>query len=250
MTGTRIGGTDVPSAYVTMVKWAAGVIGMPVAVVAAQWNEESGFNPGATSPAGAEGIAQFEPSTWSGLGCSGSPYDPSSASKCYAKYMYQLVKQYKGNIRDALAAYNAGPGDLAAGYGYADTILAAAGESQDATGSGGSGDTGTGAPTDATLTAAQTATCLIGFSGNIPIIPGIYSQTVGACFMSKSQGRAVGSVLVIAAGGVVMIAGLVLVMSAVPRLAAAAATLNKTPGVAPVAQQAGKVPAVEPVPVE
>ncbi len=41
------GGTTVPAAYQTLVKWAAGVIGVPAAVVAAQWNEESGFNPGA-----------------------------------------------------------------------------------------------------------------------------------------------------------------------------------------------------------
>lgn len=152
----------VPSQYQSQVKWAAGVIGIPPAVVAAQINAESGFQPGVNSSAGAEGIAQFLPSTWQGLGCTGSPYDPNSAFKCYAKYMYQLVQQEHGNVRNALAAYNAGPGNLAAGYGYADSILSAAGASPGLQAGGGSGTgAGTGSTPGATLTDATLGgTCL------------------------------------------------------------------------------------------
>ena len=135
---------SIPSAYVGNVNTAAAATGLPVGVVAAQINEESGFQPGVSSPAGAEGIAQFLPSTWHGLGCSGSPFNAGDSFRCYATYMSQLLHQFHGNVRDALAAYNAGPGNLQAGYGYADTILRAAGQSPGITAAGGSGGGGGG----------------------------------------------------------------------------------------------------------
>lgn len=46
---------------------------------------------------------------------------------CYVVYMRELIGS-EGSLRNALAAYNAGPGNLPAGYGYADTILSAAGQ--------------------------------------------------------------------------------------------------------------------------
>lgn len=117
----------VPAAYQTWVSSASSTTGLPEGVVAAQINLESGFNPHATSPTGAEGIAQIEPGTWAGLGVSGSPYDPTAALSGYEREMGQLLAQFHGNVRNALAAYNAGPGNLSAGYGYADSILRAAG---------------------------------------------------------------------------------------------------------------------------
>lgn len=117
----------VPKAYVQWVKTAAQGTGLPATVVAAQINEESGFDPNSTSPTGAEGVAQFEPGTFKSLGIKGSPYTPSVALQAYTKEMSQLLNQYHGNIRNALAAYNAGSGNISAGYGYADTILSKAG---------------------------------------------------------------------------------------------------------------------------
>lgn len=117
----------VPPHYVKWVQQAAAGTGLPASVVAAQINMESGFNPGATSPTGAQGIAQFEPGTWKSQGIAGSPYNPQAALLGYTKLMKALINQYHGNVRDALAAYNAGPGNLAAGYGYADSILSTSG---------------------------------------------------------------------------------------------------------------------------
>lgn len=117
-----IGGTNVPQQYVADVNAAAAKTGLPAAVVAAQINDESGFQPGVSSGAGAEGIAQFLPSTFASYG-TGSPFNVTDAFNAYANYMSALLKQFGGNISDALAAYNAGPGDLAAGRGYASTIL-------------------------------------------------------------------------------------------------------------------------------
>lgn len=124
---TKIGGTDVPAEYVEDVESAATALGIPASIVAAQIDYESGYNPQATSPTGAEGIAQFEPYTFSGLGISGSPYTPSVAFEAYVKYMGELLKQEKGDVYNTLAAYNAGPGDLSAGDGYAQHIFSQAG---------------------------------------------------------------------------------------------------------------------------
>lgn len=105
--------------------------GLPYSIEAAQANEESGFNATAVSSAGAEGWLQFLPSTYQGYASQAgvsptSEFDPASESKVYDLYMQSLLQQEQGNIRNALAAYNAGPGNLSAGYGYADTIMAAA----------------------------------------------------------------------------------------------------------------------------
>lgn len=139
-----IGNTEVPSQYVADVNNAAAATGLPAAVVAAQINDESGFQPGVTSSAGAQGIAQFLPSTFAAYG-HGSAYNAQDAFAAYANYMNTLLKQFNGNVRDALAAYNAGPGNIGAGMGYANTILSNAGASPNTRASGGSGGSrGTG----------------------------------------------------------------------------------------------------------
>lgn len=124
---TNIGGVDVPAAYVVDINDAASQLGIPPSIVAQQIYYESGFNPNATSPTGAEGLAQFEPYTFKDLGISGSPYTPSVAFEAYVKYMGQLLTQEKGDVFNALAAYNAGPGNLSAGDGYAQHIFSGAG---------------------------------------------------------------------------------------------------------------------------
>jgi hypothetical protein len=116
----------VPEQYVQDVHIAARMSGLPLAVVIAQINDESRFDPNAVSDEGAEGIAQFEPGTWASWG-TGSPFNPADAFPAYAAFMHYLLHLFNGDIRDALAAYNAGPGDVPAGYGYADSILSAAG---------------------------------------------------------------------------------------------------------------------------
>jgi hypothetical protein len=182
----------------TLIDWAAGVIGIPCTVVAAQITEESGGNPDALSPTGAQGVAQFEPGTWAGEGCAGSPNNVNNAMTCYAKMMYQLVKQY-GSVRDALAAYNAGGANIAAGYGYADTILGNAGQSQGLTGGGGTGAPG-GAPGATTTAATSDSTCLIGGSG--------FFNLVDVCLFSKTEARALTGGLALAGGGFLALLGL------------------------------------------
>jgi hypothetical protein len=129
----------IPARYKDDVNTASQETGLPVSVVAAQINLESGWNPKAVSPAGAEGIAQFMPGTWASLGIPGTPFDPDAAFQGYAKYMSRLLKDEHNNVRNALAAYNAGEGNIQAGMGYADTILKQAGQPATLTGFPGEG---------------------------------------------------------------------------------------------------------------
>ena len=73
---------------------------------------ESDFNPKATSGAGAKGIMQLMDSTAKGLGVTNS-YDPEQNIMGGAKYLSQLLKIYDGDRNKALAAYNAGTGNVA-----------------------------------------------------------------------------------------------------------------------------------------
>ena len=216
--------------------WAAGVIGISPAIVRAQLNMESGGQPGAVSSAGAEGPWQFEPGTWRGLGCAGSPFNVNDSTKCYAKYMYQLVQQFHGNVRDALAAYNAGPGNLQAGYGYADAILAAAGQPQNVKASGGTGAAGSGGSADATLTADKTApdaTCAgrwptIGGNTiphtNIPIVPKIG----GGCMIHKNTLRHLAGGMILVAGGLIALPGVILLAAFTFRATGAQAAVRQS----------------------
>jgi soluble lytic murein transglycosylase-like protein len=94
--------------YVGMAQQAAASAGIDSAAFVRQIQQESGFNPNAGSPAGAEGIAQFMPGTAASMGV--NPYDPSSALHGAAHMMAGLAAQYGGDYSKALAAYNAGGG--------------------------------------------------------------------------------------------------------------------------------------------
>jgi len=98
--------------YVSIARQAATSAGISPDLFVRQIQQESGFNPGAVSPAGAVGIAQFMPATAAGMGV--NPYDPTSALYGGARLMAQLNNEFGGNYAKALAAYNGGPGAVIA----------------------------------------------------------------------------------------------------------------------------------------
>jgi soluble lytic murein transglycosylase-like protein len=102
-------GTSGESEYESLIDQAASRNGVDPAILHGLIEQESGFNPSATSSAGAAGLTQLMPGTASSLGVA-NPLDPAESIEGGARYLGQLMGQFGGNAEDALAAYNAGPG--------------------------------------------------------------------------------------------------------------------------------------------
>jgi soluble lytic murein transglycosylase-like protein len=102
----------VPAKYADDIALAAQRWNVSANLLSAQLYAESGFNPFAVSPAGAQGIAQMMPSTAAALGLT-RPFDPAASIDAQARLMRDLLRQF-GSIPLALAAYNAGPAPVSA----------------------------------------------------------------------------------------------------------------------------------------
>jgi soluble lytic murein transglycosylase-like protein len=98
----------VPSRFGGTITAAATANGIAPVLLAALLRSESGFDPRAVSPAGAQGIAQLMPATARGLGLR-DPFDPGQAIPAAARLLGGHVRAF-GSVPLALAAYNAGPG--------------------------------------------------------------------------------------------------------------------------------------------
>lgn len=110
---------SIPAQYRSLVEDAGNTCPeVTPNLLAALLTQESGFNPKAQSPVGAEGVAQFMPSTWETHGIDGNDdgkrdvWDPGDAIPSAAKYLCDIagdVKDVPGNAQsNMLAAYNAG----------------------------------------------------------------------------------------------------------------------------------------------
>jgi hypothetical protein len=102
----------VPGRFREPLIQSAAKWNVSAALLAAQLMAESNFDPFATSPVGAEGIAQFMPGTAASYGLA-DPFDPIEAIDAQAHLMSDLIHQF-GSPELALAAYNAGPAPVEA----------------------------------------------------------------------------------------------------------------------------------------
>ena len=103
--------TSLTSPYDAYFEEAANTYNVPVALLLAMGQVESGFDPNVVSGAGAIGIMQLMPGTAASLGVE-NPYDPRQNIMGGAKYVAQLIEQFRdfpNALELVIAGYNAGP---------------------------------------------------------------------------------------------------------------------------------------------
>lgn len=118
------------SKYIEHIRSAAAETNLPEDLLKSMILRESGGNAQAVSHKGAAGLMQLMPDTAKAMGVS-DRFDPKESIMGGAKYLRSLVDRF-GDLRTALAAYNAGPTSVARNGGkapfaetgkYVETIL-------------------------------------------------------------------------------------------------------------------------------
>ncbi len=104
----RVSGADD---YSGLIQTSAARTGLAPSLIRAVIQTESGGDPRAVSPAGAMGLMQLMPSNVQDAGIS-DPFDPAQNIAAGSQQLAGYLQQYHGDLDLALAAYNAGPGNV------------------------------------------------------------------------------------------------------------------------------------------
>jgi len=97
-----------PPSLEGIIQQASQEQGLDPSLVKAIIQVESGFNPGALSPKGAMGLMQLMPDTARLYGVK-DPWDIAQNVRAGTAYLRDLIQYFNGDLKKALAAYNAGP---------------------------------------------------------------------------------------------------------------------------------------------
>ena len=110
-TASSVPYTGGEKAFEGLIKEASSKYNVDEDLIRSVIRQESGFNPNAVSVVGASGLMQLMPETAKDLGVQ-NIMDPKDNLMGGVKYLRQMLDRYDGNKTKALAAYNAGPGNV------------------------------------------------------------------------------------------------------------------------------------------
>jgi hypothetical protein len=108
ISNTRFTATLPSTPYDPYIELVAAETGLSPSLIKAVALVESGFDPEAVSPKGAQGLMQLMPATAAELGVRNA-FDPLENLRAGARYLRSMLDQFDDNLNLALAAYNAGP---------------------------------------------------------------------------------------------------------------------------------------------
>jgi soluble lytic murein transglycosylase-like protein len=99
------------SKFDSLINRASDKYNLPADLLKKVIQTESNFDPNVVSSAGAQGLMQLMPATAKWLGVT-NPFDPAQNIEGGSKYLHNMLDKYNGDVTLALAAYNAGPGNV------------------------------------------------------------------------------------------------------------------------------------------